>query len=167
MSDLLFLVQRIPYPPTKGEKIRHYQFLNHLAKRFRVHLGCFIDDPADWLELAPLRRLCADAHFAPIDRRMGKVACLRGLLTGTPLSCTYFWSGELDAWVDQVLARVRPAGAKVYMDGKLVGTTPMLLASVPAGSHAIRIEHDGYRRWSSSVRVVASEQNRVTASLER
>lgn len=61
----------------------------------------------------------------------------------------------------------RPAGAKVYMDGKLVGTTPMLLASVPAGSHAIRIEHDGYRRWSSSVRVVASEQNRVTASLER
>lgn len=111
MSDLLFLVQRIPYPPTKGEKIRHYRFLHHLAGRFRVHLGCFIDDPADWLELAPLRRLCADAHFASIDRRMAKVACLRGLLTGTPLSCTYFWSGELDAWVDQVLARVRPAVA--------------------------------------------------------
>ena len=61
----------------------------------------------------------------------------------------------------------RPAGARVFMDGKLVGTTPMALPSVPAGSHAIRLEHDGYRRWSSSVRVVASEQNRVTASLER
>jgi hypothetical protein len=61
----------------------------------------------------------------------------------------------------------RPAGAKVYVDGKLAGTTPMSLPSVPAGSHAIRLEHDGYRRWSSSVRVVASEQNRVTASLER
>jgi hypothetical protein len=61
----------------------------------------------------------------------------------------------------------RPAGARVFMDGTLVGTTPMALPSVPAGSHAIRIEHDGYRRWSSSVRVVASEQNRVTASLER
>jgi hypothetical protein len=55
----------------------------------------------------------------------------------------------------------------VYVDGKLVGTTPVSLPSVPAGSHAIRLEHDGYRRWSSSVRVVASEQNRVTASLER
>jgi hypothetical protein len=53
------------------------------------------------------------------------------------------------------------------MDGKLVGTTPMALPSVPAGSHAIRLEHDGYQHWSSSVRVVASEQNRVTASLER
>jgi len=61
----------------------------------------------------------------------------------------------------------RPSGAKVFMDGKLVGTTPMALPTVPAGSHAIRLEHDGYRRWSSSVRVVAGEQNRVTASLER
>ena len=61
----------------------------------------------------------------------------------------------------------RPTGAKVFMDGQLVGTTPMSLPSVSAGSHAIRLDHDGYRRWSSSVRVVAGEQNRVTASLER
>ena len=53
------------------------------------------------------------------------------------------------------------------MDGKLVGTTPLSLPSVPAGSHAIRLEHEGYRRWTSAVRVVASEQNRITASLER
>jgi hypothetical protein len=53
------------------------------------------------------------------------------------------------------------------MDGTLVGTTPMALPSVPVGSHVIRLEHDGYRHWSSSVRIVASEQNRVTASLER
>ena len=61
----------------------------------------------------------------------------------------------------------RPGGAKVYMDGKLVGTTPMSLPTVPAGAHAVRLEHDGYRRWSASIRVVASEPNRVTASLER
>ena len=61
----------------------------------------------------------------------------------------------------------RPAGARVFMDGTLVGTTPMALPSVPAGSHAIRLEHDGYRRWASSVRIVASEKNRVTASLEK
>ena len=61
----------------------------------------------------------------------------------------------------------RPAGAKIYMDGKLVGTTPTSLAAVQAGAHAVRLEHDGYRRWSASVRVVAGEPNRVTASLER
>jgi hypothetical protein len=61
----------------------------------------------------------------------------------------------------------RPTGAKVFLDGKLIGTTPLAVASVSAGEHAVRLEYDGYRRWSSSVRVVASEQNRVTASLER
>jgi hypothetical protein len=61
----------------------------------------------------------------------------------------------------------RPTGAKVFVDGTLVGTTPVALPTVAAGSHVIRLEHDGYRRWSSSVRIVASEQNRVTASLER
>jgi len=61
----------------------------------------------------------------------------------------------------------RPAGAKVFLDGKLSGTTPLTLPQVGAGEHAIRIEHDGYQRWSSSVRIVAGERNRVTASLEK
>jgi serine/threonine protein kinase len=61
----------------------------------------------------------------------------------------------------------RPAGAKVFLDGTLVGTTPVSLPTVRAGEHAVRLERDGYRRWSSSVRVVSSERNRITASLER
>jgi hypothetical protein len=61
----------------------------------------------------------------------------------------------------------RPAGARVFLDGKLVGTTPLGIPEVAAGGHVIRLEHDGYRRWSSSVRVVTGERNRVTASLER
>jgi len=61
----------------------------------------------------------------------------------------------------------KPPGAKVYVDNKLAGTTPLSVPNVPAGSHAVRLERDGYRRWSSSVRVVAAERNRVTASLER
>jgi hypothetical protein len=61
----------------------------------------------------------------------------------------------------------RPPGAKIFLDGILVGTTPMLLQAVRAGEHAVRMERDGYKNWSSSVRVVASERNRVTAALER
>jgi len=70
------------------------------------------------------------------------------------------YSGALD--VDS-----KPTGAKVYLDNKLIGTTPLRIPSVSAGSHAVRIERDGYRRWSSSVRIVAAERHRVTASLER
>lgn len=61
----------------------------------------------------------------------------------------------------------RPAGAKVFLDGKLIGTTPLQMPDVEPGVRAVRLELDGYRRWSSSVRIAPSGVNRITASLER
>jgi protein kinase-like protein/PEGA domain-containing protein len=61
----------------------------------------------------------------------------------------------------------RPTGARVYVDDRLIGTTPLSMPEMIVGDHVLRMEHDGYRRWVSSIRVVAGEQNRVTASLER
>ena len=61
----------------------------------------------------------------------------------------------------------RPTGARVFLDGKPIGTTPLMVPSVAAGEHNVRLELEGYRPWSSSVRMVAAESNRVTASLER
>jgi hypothetical protein len=71
------------------------------------------------------------------------------------------------AYVGELVVDSRPPGATVYVDGRESGRTPLTVRSIDAGEHAIRIEGDGYRRWSSSVRVVANERNRVTASLER
>ena len=75
--------------------------------------------------------------------------------------------GTTGRFVGALSVDSRPSGAKVFVDGKLAGTTPLQLAGLDAGSHVVRIERDGYRRWSSAVRVVASEQNRVTAALEK
>ena len=61
----------------------------------------------------------------------------------------------------------RPTGAAVFLDNQRVGTTPLTLATVPTGTHAVRLELEGYRRWSSTVRVTAGERNRVTASLDQ
>jgi hypothetical protein len=61
----------------------------------------------------------------------------------------------------------RPPGAAVFLDGKPVGTTPLTMPRVVAGSHVVRIELEGYRMWSGSVRVAVGEGNRVTASLEQ
>ena len=60
----------------------------------------------------------------------------------------------------------RPAGAQVWMDGALLGTTPLLVSEVGIGSHAVRIELPGYRSWSTSVHVNHGERTRVAASLE-
>ena len=61
----------------------------------------------------------------------------------------------------------RPPGAKVFLDGQLVGTTPLSLPTVPAGDHALHLDLDGYRRWSAAIRIVPTAKNRVAASLDR
>ena len=90
MPDLLFLSQRLPYPPTKGEKIRAFHDLRYLARWYDIHLGCLIDDPDDLQYVDTLRPMCRDIHVARVNRRVGRVASLRGLLTGEALSVAYF-----------------------------------------------------------------------------
>ncbi len=55
MEPLLYLVHRIPFPPNKGDKIRSYHLLRHLARRFAVHLGTFVDMPEDEAHLHQLQ----------------------------------------------------------------------------------------------------------------
>ena len=98
-----------------------------------------------------------------LERQGGAVASPRGgAQTASPVETES--SGQ---FTGDLFIVSRPPGASVFMDGKAVGKTPVTLRAVPIGSHAIRLDYDGYRRWSSAVRVVAGQQNRITASLEK
>jgi sugar transferase (PEP-CTERM/EpsH1 system associated) len=99
MQDLLFLAHRIPYPPDKGEKIRAWHALDHLARTHRIHLGCFIDDPDDAAHLPVLAARCADVAAIRIDRRRQRLRALARLRRGRPLSLGYFHDSRLAAWV--------------------------------------------------------------------
>ena len=63
---VLFLAHRIPFPPDKGDKIRAFHFLDHLAASHQVWLGAAADDPADMQHVGALRALCADVCIAPL-----------------------------------------------------------------------------------------------------
>ncbi|HTU10929.1 MAG TPA: TIGR03087 family PEP-CTERM/XrtA system glycosyltransferase [Allosphingosinicella sp.] len=62
--ELLFLAHRIPYPPDRGDKIRSWHILRHLADYATVHLACFADDAADAAHLPALREA--------LDGRLGE-----------------------------------------------------------------------------------------------
>ena len=114
MEPLLFLAHRIPYPPTKGDKVRSYHFLRHLATRYRVFLGTFVDDPADLEHIDALRAICAEVHVERIERRAMRVRGLAALLRGAPVTLDYFRSRNLRAWVEGVTARERIRTAFAY-----------------------------------------------------
>ncbi|MCM8738610.1 TIGR03087 family PEP-CTERM/XrtA system glycosyltransferase [Azospirillum sp. A1-3] len=110
MRELLFLAHRTPYPPDKGDKIRSWHILKHLAERLPVHVGCFLDDPADRRHLPVLERVAASVTVVPLDRRQALLGSLAGLLTGEALSVRYFQHRAMRRWVDDTL-RTRPIDA--------------------------------------------------------
>jgi hypothetical protein len=59
-----------------------------------------------------------------------------------------------------------PSGAQVFVDDNLIGTTPLLLSDVSAGSRSLRIEKSGYKIWTSSVQIKAGARFRLSANLE-
>ena len=52
--------------------------------------------------------MCRDVHVATLNRRVAKLTCLRGLLTGEALSVAFFRDRGLAHWVKDVVANVRP-----------------------------------------------------------
>jgi hypothetical protein len=59
----------------------------------------------------------------------------------------------------------RPTGAQLFVDDRLVGTTPLLVSGVAAGPHSIRLEADGFPAWSGSVVVEADKRLRLERDL--
>ncbi len=61
----------------------------------------------------------------------------------------------------------RPAGARVFVDGRAVGHTPLQLEDVAAGPHTIRFELEGYRIWTTTATIQAGKRTRIAASLDQ
>ncbi|MBF0444522.1 MAG: TIGR03087 family PEP-CTERM/XrtA system glycosyltransferase [Magnetococcales bacterium] len=105
MEDLLFLSHRIPYPPNKGDKIRSYHLLQFLAKRYRVHLGCFIDDKDDWQYVeANKAMISGESCFIPLHPSLATIRSLSGFLSNQPLTIPYYKNRRMDSFVKQTLS---------------------------------------------------------------
>lgn len=99
-AHALYLAHRIPYPPDKGDKIRSWKTLEHLARRFRVHLAAFVDDPADFQHRAHLEGVCESVTLVPLDRRAATLRSLRGFASGKALTFPYYHDRRIAAAVD-------------------------------------------------------------------
>ena len=111
---VLFLAHRIPFPPDKGDKIRAFHFLEHLAASHRVWLGAAADDPSDMQHVGALEALCAEVCVAPLGAAQRAVNMALGLATGLPLSVARFRHPVLEAWIGRVLSEVKPDVIFVY-----------------------------------------------------
>ena len=115
MDDLLFLAHRIPYPPNKGDKLRSYHVLKHLAKRYRVHVGTFVDDPSDWQHVDTVKALGGGETLClPLSPRAARIRSAIGLATGEALALPYYRDARMTRWVEDLVLRRRVRRVVVF-----------------------------------------------------
>ncbi|MFZ1990983.1 MAG: TIGR03087 family PEP-CTERM/XrtA system glycosyltransferase [Alphaproteobacteria bacterium] len=108
MAKLLFLAHRVPYPPNKGERIRAFHPLKHLAETHEVWLGALADNEAELKETGELRTLCKEVHYTLRRPHEKSLAMALGAASGRALSISAFDNQELRSWCTRTIAAVRP-----------------------------------------------------------
>jgi hypothetical protein len=59
-----------------------------------------------------------------------------------------------------------PAGAEIYLDGQLIGSTPSTV-ELPAGSHELSVRLSGFQDWTRSLRVLSGSEINLDAKLDK
>lgn len=114
---VLFLAHRIPYPPDKGDKIRSYRILEHLGRRFDVHLAAFVDDDRDFVHEGALHDCCASVTLKRLVPAAARARSALGLLTGEPLTFPYYRGREMTLAIDAL--RRLPLAAEIVFSSSM------------------------------------------------
>lgn len=76
---------------------------------------------------------------------------------------------RIQAWLQRSRGRIsvlsRPPGARVFLDGAMIGKTPLLEMPVKTGDHEVRITHGGYKDLVRSVDVTGKDTAKLDVTL--
>lgn len=174
MAEILFLAHRPPWPPDRGDKIRSWNLLRHLAARHRVRLGAFVDDPADTGHAAILARICAEVQLRPLGHLRLGLRALGGLVRGLPITLAAYRDPVMWRWL---AARLPVVDLAVAVSGGPAGLLvdppscrPWLLDLVDCDSEkwrALAERARGPRRWlfaREAERLLAFERRAAAAA---
>ena len=99
---ILYLTNRVPYPPDKGDRIRTFHQIDRLSLRHDVYCATFTESSADLARAERLRRWCRDVMTTPFSKGPALARAAATWLAGGTLSHGAYhhrgFADRLDAW---------------------------------------------------------------------
>ena len=100
---ILFLANRTPYPPYRGDKLKIYNLAKRLRDTHELHLLTFAQSQEDLSYKSELEKIFKKVDFIYLPKWKSAVNCLQALWTKTPLQVLYFQSAAMRARLQEVL----------------------------------------------------------------
>jgi sugar transferase (PEP-CTERM/EpsH1 system associated) len=106
---IVTLVSRVPYPLEKGDKLRAFHQLRHLAQRHEVHLFALNDGGEPHPDASSvLAEHCASVEIVDLPKPRVLANLARTTLSHKPFQVGYFTWGAAQKRFDALVERVRP-----------------------------------------------------------
>lgn len=100
---LLFLANRIPYPPYRGDKLKIYNLAKRLCKQHELVLLTFTECEEDKKYKAALEEVFTEVHLIPLPKWKSAINCLAAIWNDVPLQVLYFKSKAMKTKLDELL----------------------------------------------------------------
>lgn len=105
---ILVLLSRFPYPLEKGDKLRAYHQIRHLAQNHEIHL-CALNDvqinPGDKKALEPF---CKSIHIINLPRIAAAWNIFLAFFSGKPLQVGYFYNSAAKRKIHAIISDIQP-----------------------------------------------------------
>ncbi len=98
---VLYITHSCPYPPNKGDRIRNFHILKHLATTHEVTLVYPSFSSDDMKQAEILNKFCCSVKTVQMSPLIGKIKCCLSLFGNQPLTNAYFYSQSLQELIDQ------------------------------------------------------------------
>ncbi|OYU77815.1 MAG: glycosyl transferase family 1, partial [Burkholderiales bacterium PBB5] len=106
--NILYLCHRFPFPPKRGGKIRPFNMIRHLQQSgHQVTVCSLARSEAEAQEGQGIAAHCQDFHMGHVKEPVQFARMVLRLPLTTPSSMGYFYSPELAAKVNELLATQR------------------------------------------------------------
>ena len=164
---ILFLSQRVPYPPNRGDKITTWRLVERMRRRHEVRVLAFAHDEADLRAAEELERKGIPTVAVRHDDRRKRLAALPLLLTRRPLTLGVYGSPELQRHVD----RLAPESDLAYAYSSSMGAFLEPHAGLPRVMHFAELDSDKWRQYAARsrppMRWVYGREHRTLLAFER
>ncbi len=141
---ILFLSQRVPFPPNRGDKITTSKLIERMRREHSVRCVAFAHGAADEEAARELERMGVPIRTVPYHDRRAKLGALPLLLTGKPLTLGVYGSAHLQRLVDEEIAQADLA----YAFSSSMGAFLERHAAKPRVMHFGELDSDKWRQYA-------------------
>ncbi|MFH1296538.1 MAG: glycosyltransferase [Bacteroidota bacterium] len=105
---LFFLLPRVPYPTEKGDKLRAFHQITHLAKYHEIII-CALNEGVLHEDAIPvLSKYASAVHIIPISKSTIISNLARALFTGKPLQVGYYYNTSTKKIIHALINKYKP-----------------------------------------------------------